>query len=76
MLFVLFNYYCFNNMMEHVSYDTILELDELARNISWPDGLTLNWLWHGHGCKPWWRKFNSLFAKNWYGMNIKRWREP
>jgi len=20
--------------------------------------------------------FNNLFAKDWYGMNMKRWREP
>jgi len=26
-------------MLEHVSYDIILELCELARNMSWPDGL-------------------------------------
>jgi len=26
--------------------------------------LALAWSWF----KPWWRKFNSLFAKNWYGM--------
>ena len=26
---VLFNYYCFNNLLEHVSYDIILELCEL-----------------------------------------------
>jgi len=42
--------------MEHVSYDIILELCELARNMCWPDGLVLNWLWHGHGFKLWWRK--------------------
>jgi len=55
--------------MEHISYDTMLELCELARNMSWLDGLALNWLWHGHGFKPWWWKFNSLIsAKNWYGM--------
>ena len=35
---VLFNYYCFNNMLKHVSYDIILELCKLARNMSWPDG--------------------------------------
>jgi len=22
--------------------------------MSWLDGLALNWLWHGHGFKPWW----------------------
>jgi len=51
---VLFNYYCFNNMMERISYVTILELCELARNMGWFDGLALNWLWCGHEFKPWW----------------------
>jgi len=32
----------------------------------------LSWHWHGHGFKPWRPKFNSLFAKNWCGMNMKR----
>ena len=46
---VLFNYYCFNNMLKHVSYDIILELCELARNMSWLDlfsiDLALAWSW-------------------------------
>jgi len=36
-------------MLEHVSYDIIRELCELARNMNWPDGLVLIWLWHGCG---------------------------
>jgi len=41
-------------MLEHVSYDIILELCELARNMSGLDGLVLIWLWHGCGFEPWW----------------------
>jgi len=48
-------------MLERVLYDMILELGKLARNMSWSDGLVLIWLWHGHGFKPWWHKFNYLF---------------
>jgi len=40
--------------MERISYVTILELCELARNMGSLDGLALNWLWCGHEFKPWW----------------------
>ena len=54
-------------MLEHVSHDIILELCELARNMSWPNGLVLIWL--GWGFKPWWTQICFLFAKKlvWHG---------
>jgi len=66
-------------MLEHVPYDIILELCELARNMSWLDGLVLIWLWHGHGFNLIGTNsilFLFLLKKNWYGMNMKRWGEP
>jgi len=38
---VCFCYYCFNDMLGHISYEIMLELCVLARNISWPGGLAL-----------------------------------
>ena len=32
-------------------YEIMLELCVLARNISWPSGLTLTWRCEGHGFK-------------------------
>jgi len=59
--YVLFNFYCFSNMLEHVSYVIILEWCVLARTMSWLDGLVLIWLWHGVGLNLGGLKFNSLF---------------
>ena len=73
---VLFYYYYFSNMLEHVSYDIILELCVLARNVSWPNGLVLIWLSHGVGSNLGGLKFNFLFVNKWGGLNMKGWKRP
>jgi len=45
-------------MLEHVSYDIILELCELARNMSWPDGLV------------YWFGFGMVMGSNFGGANL------
>jgi len=50
-------------MLEHVSYDIILELCNLARNMSWPNGLVLIWHWLGEGLNLGELKFPFFFAK-------------
>jgi len=72
---VLFSYYCFNNMLGHISYDIILELCVLARNMSWPDGLLLIWLWHDVGSSLGGLKFNFLFAKKLVWPEYERGRD-
>ena len=54
-------------MLGHILYEIRLELYVLARNMSWPDGLELIWLWHGVGSNLGGLKFNFLFAKKWCG---------
>jgi len=47
-------------MLGHTPYEIMLELYVLARNMSWPDGLELIWLWHGVGSNLGGLKFNFL----------------
>jgi len=36
-----FSDFCFNNMLSHISYEIMLELCVLVRNMSWLSGLAL-----------------------------------
>jgi len=65
----------FNNMLGHISYEIMLELCVLARNMSWFDGLVLIWLWHGVGSKLGGLKFNFLFAKKLVWLEYERGRD-
>ena len=62
-------------MLGHISYDIILELYVLARNMSWPDGLVLIWLWNGVGLNLGGPKFNFLFAKKLVWLEYERGRD-
>ena len=74
-IWVLFSYYCFNNMLGHIPYEIMLELCVLARNMSWPDGLVLIWLWQGVGLNLSGLKFSFLFAKKLVWLEYERGRD-
>jgi len=62
-------------MLGHISYEIMLELCVLARNMSWPDGLVLIWLWLGVGSNLGGLKFNRLFAKKLVWLEYERGRD-
>jgi len=51
-------------MLGHTPYNIMLELYVLERNMSWPDGLELIWLWHGVGSNLCGLKFNFFLLKS------------